>query len=42
MFKQLHKNFEITKKALQVVGLVIAPEKIQTTTPFQYLVHTVK
>jgi hypothetical protein len=41
-FKQLHKNFETTQKALQVVGLVIAPEKIQSTTPFQYLGHTVE
>jgi hypothetical protein len=35
--KQLHKNFETTQKALQVGRLVIAPEKIQTTTPFQCL-----
>jgi hypothetical protein len=40
--KQLHKNFETTQKALQVGGLVIAPEKIQTATPFQYLGHAVK
>jgi hypothetical protein len=25
--KQLHKNFETTQKALQIGGLVIAPEK---------------
>jgi hypothetical protein len=39
--RQLHKIFEITQKALQIGGLVIAPEKIQTTTPFQYLGHAV-
>jgi hypothetical protein len=38
--KQLHKFFEITQKALQVGGLVIAPKTIPTTTPFQYLSHT--
>jgi hypothetical protein len=32
--EQLHKLFETTQKPLQVGGLVIAPEKIQTTTPF--------
>jgi hypothetical protein len=40
--KQLQKIFETTQKALQVGGLVIAPEKIQTTTPFQYLGHAVE
>jgi hypothetical protein len=40
--KQLHKIFETTQKALQVGGLVTAPEKIQTTTPFQYLGHAVE
>jgi hypothetical protein len=40
--KQLHKIFETKQKAFQVGGLVIAPEKIQTTTPFQYLGYTVK
>jgi hypothetical protein len=40
--KQLHKNFKTTQKALLVRGLVIAPEKIQTTTLFQYLGHTVE
>jgi hypothetical protein len=40
--KQLYKNFKTTQKALQVRGLVIAPEKIQSTTPFQYLGHTVE
>jgi hypothetical protein len=40
--KQIHKIFETTQKALQVGGLVIAPEKIQTTTPFQHLGHAVK
>jgi hypothetical protein len=30
------------RKALQIGGLVIAPEKIQTTTPFQYLGHEVE
>jgi hypothetical protein len=40
--RQLHKIFEITQKALQIGGLVIAPEKIQTTTPFQYLGHAVE
>jgi hypothetical protein len=35
--KWLQKIFETTQKALQVEGLVIAPEKTQTTTPFQYL-----
>jgi hypothetical protein len=33
--KQLQKIFETTQKALQAGGLVIAPEKIQTTTLFQ-------
>jgi hypothetical protein len=37
--KQLHKVFEIKQKALQVGGLLIAPEKVQSTTPFQYLCH---
>jgi hypothetical protein len=37
--KQLHKNFKTTQKALLVGGLVIPPEKIQTTTHFQYLGH---
>jgi hypothetical protein len=40
--KQLHKIFETTQKALQIRGLVIASEKIQTTTPFQYLGHAVE
>jgi hypothetical protein len=40
--KQLHKIFETTQKVLQAEGLVIAPENIQTTTPFQYLGHTVE
>jgi hypothetical protein len=40
--KQLQKIFELTQKALQVGGLVIAPEKIQNTTPFQYLGHAVE
>jgi hypothetical protein len=37
-------NYKTTQKALQVGGLVIAPEKIQiqTTTPFQYLGHAVE
>jgi hypothetical protein len=29
-------------KAFQIEGLLIAPEKIQTTTPFQYLCHAVE
>jgi hypothetical protein len=40
--KQLQKIFQTTQKALQIGGLVIAPEKIQTTTPFQYLGHAVE
>jgi hypothetical protein len=40
--KQLHKIFETTQKALQIRGLVIASEKIQTTTPFQYLGHAIE
>jgi hypothetical protein len=40
--KQLHKIFETTQKALQVGGLVIVAEKIQTTTPFQHLGHAVE
>jgi hypothetical protein len=33
--------FETTQNALQIGRLVIVPEKIQTTTPFQYLGHAV-
>jgi hypothetical protein len=40
--KQLHKKCKTIQKALQVRGLIIAPKKIQTTTPFQYLHHTVE
>jgi hypothetical protein len=40
--KQSQKIFETTQKILQIGGLVIAPEKIQTTTPFQYLGHAVE
>jgi hypothetical protein len=40
--KQLYENFKTTQKALQIGGLLIAPEKIQTTTPFQCLGHTVE
>jgi hypothetical protein len=40
--KQLQKIFKTTQKALQVGGLVIMPEKIQTSTPFQYLGHAVE
>jgi hypothetical protein len=40
--KQLHKIFETTQKALQVGRLVIAPEKLQTTTHFQYLGYAVE
>jgi hypothetical protein len=40
--KQLHKNFKTTQKGLQGGGLVIAPEKIQTTKLFQYLGHAVE
>jgi hypothetical protein len=37
---QLQNIFETTQKALQIGGLIICLEKIQTTTPFQYLGHT--
>jgi hypothetical protein len=39
---KLQKFFEAMQKASQVRGLVIAPEKIQTTTPFQYLVYAIE
>jgi hypothetical protein len=38
----LHKKCKATQKGLQGGVLVIASEKIQTTTPFQYLGHAVK